>query len=61
MAATMAEVKKDAPLSEKDVRRIVREELGGLARWKHDVDHSASAAQRAAQAARDAEAGAGNN
>ena len=49
-----AEAPKSKPLTADDVRAIVREELG---RWKHDADHTVTAAHRDAQRARDVEAG----
>lgn len=50
----MAEPK---PLTEAQVRAIVREEMAAILAWKHDAAHSATQDQATAQWTRDKAAG----
>jgi hypothetical protein len=49
------------PMSEEQVRAIVREEMAALMAWRHDADHGSIQSRRQAQRMRDMAAGLNSN
>jgi hypothetical protein len=49
------------PMSEEQVRAIVREEMAKLLAWRHDADHGSVQSRRDTQRTRDRAAGLNSN